>query len=60
VNYNLIGVSLTAGTKHVELSFADPAYPMGKLLTWIALLVAALACIGGLFLDRRAQQPTPA
>src|SRR5205814_1906649 len=37
VNYNLIGVALRPGTKHVELSFADTAYGRGKFMTGIAL-----------------------
>ncbi len=60
VNYNLIGVALTPGTKHVELSFEDPAYAPGRRVTWIALVLATLACAGGLFMDRRAASPAPA
>jgi hypothetical protein len=58
VNYNLIGVSLPPGTRHVELSFADPGYPTGKLITLIALVVAAVLLIVGLVADRR--RPLPA
>jgi hypothetical protein len=53
VNYNLIGVELPAGTQHVDLSFADPGYARGKMITWIALAVAAILLIVGLVADRR-------
>jgi hypothetical protein len=53
VNYNLIGVGLPAGTQRVDLTFREPLYTMGKLLTFIALIVAIAAATGGLILDRR-------
>jgi hypothetical protein len=53
VNYNLIGVGLPAGTQHVDLAFHEPLYATGRLLTFIALIVAIMAASGGLILDRR-------
>ena len=53
VNYNLIGVGLTAGTRHVDLTFVDPAYARGKSVTIAALLVAVGLIVGGIFVDRR-------
>jgi hypothetical protein len=53
VNYNLIGVSLPAGTKSVELTFADAAYARGKVVTFVALLVAGVLLIAGVVIDRR-------
>jgi uncharacterized membrane protein YfhO len=51
--YNLIGVELPAGAKRVTLHFDDAAYERGKVITWIAILIAvALACVG-LFRSRR-------
>ena len=57
-NYNLIGVSLPAGVRQVDLSFADAAYAKGKVITFIALAVAALLLIAGVVMDRRAR-PEP-
>jgi hypothetical protein len=57
VNYNLIGVELPAGTQHVELSFADPGYPKGKVITWAAVAVAVVLLIVGLVADRRRPAP---
>ena len=59
VNYNLIGVSLPAGTQHVELSFRDPGYDRGKAITFGALAVAVLLLIVGVVVDRRRRAPEP-
>jgi hypothetical protein len=60
-NYNLIGVGLTTGTRHVDLSFTDPSYGRGTLMTLVALLLAIVGLIGGLVIDRRhAAAPTSA
>ena len=53
VDYNLIGVGLTTGTQHVELSFVDAKYHSGKMITFVALLIAIAALFVGLALDRR-------
>jgi uncharacterized membrane protein YfhO len=58
-NYNLIGVSLPAGTKSVELSFADAAYARGKVVTFVALLVAGVLLIAGFVIDRRRTTAEP-
>jgi hypothetical protein len=52
-NYNLIGVALSPGIKHVDLTFTDAAYLRGKRMTLIALLIAVAGLIGGLVLGRR-------
>lgn len=57
VNYNLIGVALPAGAQRIELSFADPGYPRGKLITFIALALAILLLIVGVVADRRRSAP---
>ncbi|HET9424678.1 MAG TPA: hypothetical protein VFO55_04840 [Gemmatimonadaceae bacterium] len=54
-NYNLIGVSLPAGTRQVELSFADAAYARGRIVTFVALAVAALLLMAGIVMNRRAR-----
>ncbi|MEO5567710.1 MAG: hypothetical protein ABIR92_04430, partial [Gemmatimonadaceae bacterium] len=56
-NYNLIGVGLKAGTQQVDLTFADPAYTTGKMITLLALLVATLLLIAGVVIDRRRPSP---
>jgi len=60
VNYNLIGIQLTPGTQHVDLSFRDPAYSRGKTITLLALAVATLLLIVGLVADRRRAEPAAA
>ena len=61
VNYNLIGVGLTPGMRRVDLTFADPAYARGKLITFVALLLAIALIVGGLVIDRRrSHAPTAA
>jgi hypothetical protein len=52
-DYTLIGVPLTAGARRVELSFADPVYGRGKVITVIALAVTLAAIGGGLVTERR-------
>jgi hypothetical protein len=53
VNYNLIGVGLTPASKQVELAFADPSYAKVKLITFIALALAAVLLFVGVVFDRR-------
>lgn len=52
-NYNLIGVALPAGSREVQLRFADPAYATGKVITLVALLLAVAAIVAGVILQRR-------
>lgn len=52
-NYNLIGVALPAGSREIQLRFADEAYPTGRAITLVALLIALAAIIAGIVLDRR-------
>jgi hypothetical protein len=52
-DFNLIGVPLPAGARTVELSFRDAAVETGKVITLVALLIAAAALVGGALLDRR-------
>ena len=57
VNYNLIGIALPAGAQHVEVSFADPGYGLGKTITLAAVVVATVMLIVGLVADRRRIDP---
>jgi hypothetical protein len=56
--YNLIGVELPAGAKHVVLRFDDPAYERGKVITLIAILLSLALAFLGFFASRRS--PTTA
>jgi len=51
-NYNLLGVPLPAGARTVELTFHDPAYRTGKLLTIIALIASVLLLAAGAVTER--------
>ncbi|HET7056533.1 MAG TPA: hypothetical protein VFI12_08725, partial [Thermomicrobiales bacterium] len=59
-NYNLIGVSLPAGAKSIELAFADASYARGKVVTFVALFVAGVLLIAGVVIDRRRRVAEPA
>jgi hypothetical protein len=52
-DYTFIGIPLTAGARRVELSFADPVYARGKIITIVALLIAFGLIAGGLVVERR-------
>jgi hypothetical protein len=52
-DFNLIGVPLPAGARRVELSFRDPAFATGKVVTLVALALAVAALALGLVDDRR-------
>ena len=53
-DYTLIGVQLPAGGRSVELTFDDPAYERGKLVTLLALTLTALLIGGGVYMERKA------
>jgi hypothetical protein len=53
-DYTLIGVQLPTGGRHVELTFDDPAYERGKLVTLLALALTALLIGGGIYMERKA------
>jgi hypothetical protein len=53
-DYTLIGVQLPAGGRTVELTFDDPAYERGKLITLFALALTALLIGGGIYMERKA------
>jgi hypothetical protein len=52
-DYTLIGVELPAGARRVELQFTSPAYEKGKTVTGIAIALALLALVFGVWRDRR-------
>lgn len=51
--YVLMGVPLPAGARRVDLSFEDPAYDTGKVVTLLALVAAAAALAWGMVVERR-------
>jgi len=63
-DYNLIGVQLPAGARKVVLSFTDPAYEKGKVITLaaicLALLVVVLGALDTKKRSRASSVPTPA
>jgi hypothetical protein len=52
-DYALMGIPLPTGTRRVELSFSDPVYARGRIVTLIALVATAAFIIGGLVVERR-------
>ncbi len=56
IDFNLIGVQLPAGTRHVELSFRDEAYERGKVVTLVALALALLLTGGGIIAVRAGER----
>jgi hypothetical protein len=52
-NYNLIGVALPTGARQIQLRFSDPAYPTGRAITLVAILIAVAAIVAGIILQRR-------
>jgi hypothetical protein len=59
-NFNLIGVGLPAGARHVSLTYDDPAYHTGKLLSIVAILLSVGALVAGWIFDRRRFALAPA
>lgn len=57
VNNNLIGVELPPGAQHIEASFYDPNYGIGKTVTLTTLSVAAVLLVAGVVADRRRSAP---
>jgi hypothetical protein len=53
-DYALIGVQLPEGGKKIELSFDDPAYARGKMITIFALVLTALLIGAGIITERKA------
>jgi hypothetical protein len=52
-DYTLIGVPLPTGARNIELSFTDPAYVTGKIVTLIALASILLIIGVGIVAERR-------
>jgi hypothetical protein len=47
-------VQLPEGGRKIELSFHDPAYARGKVITLLALALTALLIVAGIFTERKA------
>ena len=54
-DFTLIGVELPAGARDVELTYGSATYERGRAITIVALLVAIVAVIAGVVLERRRQ-----
>jgi hypothetical protein len=52
-DYTLMGIPLPAGARRVELSFNDPVYARGKLVTLISLGLTLVLIAGGILMERR-------
>lgn len=52
-DFVLTGVALPAGARNIELSFENPAYERGKLVTLLALGAAVLLLAAGVVVERR-------
>ena len=52
-NYTFLGVPLPTGATKAALDFQDPAYAKGKVVTWLAVVIAVLATLAGAFSERR-------
>jgi hypothetical protein len=52
-DFTLIGVPLAEGARNIELTFVDPAYRKGKVVTLIALVLTLLMIGAGVYQERR-------
>jgi hypothetical protein len=52
-DYTLMGIPLSAGARRVELSFADPVYARGRIVTIFALVITFAIIAGGRVMERR-------
>lgn len=53
VDYTLIGVELPVGGRKVNLTFEDPAYVRGKMITLVALVLTGVMIAAGILTERR-------
>ncbi|MDQ6737707.1 MAG: YfhO family protein, partial [Gemmatimonadota bacterium] len=51
--YSLIGVELPAGARRIQLAFTSAPYETGKLITWLAIVIAIVTLAVGSFMERR-------
>jgi hypothetical protein len=51
--YSMIGVELPAGGRRIDLAFTSAPYETGKMVTWIAIIVAVATLVGGAAMERR-------
>jgi hypothetical protein len=52
-DYTLIGVPLPEGARRIDLSFFDPVYARGRVITIVALLITLSLIASGIVLERR-------
>jgi hypothetical protein len=52
-DYTFIGIPLREGARQIELSFADPSYARGRIITLVGLTLTLLLIAGGAVMERR-------
>jgi hypothetical protein len=52
-DYSFIGVPLPAGAREIRLAFQEPAYGVGKGITFAALAVCGMIAVAGVVVERR-------
>ncbi|MEP7384275.1 MAG: hypothetical protein ABI910_21540 [Gemmatimonadota bacterium] len=55
---SLMGVALPEGSRKIELTFTNPAYEVGKQVTWGAVALSLLLLGIGMIVDRRRPSPS--
>lgn len=56
--YNLIGVALPVGARTISVSFADPRYSTGRIITLLALVLTGWVILTGWRRDRQTSVPS--
>lgn len=51
--YSMIGVELPAGARKIDLMFTSGTYQTGKIITWVAIILALTGLAGGAWMERR-------
>ncbi len=54
-DFTLIGVELPAGGRNIDLTYGSATYERGRAITVVAFLLAVIALVGGIVLERRRQ-----
>jgi hypothetical protein len=52
-DFTLIGVELPAGGREIDLTYGSATYERGRAITVVALLLAVVALVAGIVLERR-------
>lgn len=54
-DFTLIGVELPTGAREIDLTYGSATYERGRVITVVALLLAVIAVVAGVVLERRRQ-----